>query len=239
MTSRLYLVLSIFAVGTACAAEPTVDEIVTKLTEALGGSEKLKSVYSLRSTSRLQVPGIESEARVVSTMKPPQMVYTEIKRGDTTFIECFDGQKKWSRLPGGPVRQASEDEAKTYAQDAWVMVDGPLVNYKEKGHKVEYVGTEKVNGTSTYRMHVTLKSGNTTDIWVNTTTNLPIKQVSRSERNGNESIYYMLNYKQFDGFTLPTNLLMKVGGGPPVRLIFEKIEFNFPLDEAFFKMPGE
>ncbi|HEY6390519.1 MAG TPA: hypothetical protein VIX89_04535 [Bryobacteraceae bacterium] len=238
MKSKLPLVLGIFVVGTAFAAEPTVDEIVAKLTQALGGTEKIKSVYSLRSTSRLQVQGLEGEASVVSTMKVPQMVYTEITRGESTFIECFDGEKKWSRLKsGGPIKQATDEEAKNYSQDTWVMVDGPLVGYKEKGNIVEYLGPEEVQGKATYKMHVTMKSGNTTDIFVDKATNLPFKQISRAEKTGSETVYFMLNYKTFDGFTLPTNLLIKAGGGPPVRLIFDKIEFNFPLEAAFFKMP--
>jgi hypothetical protein len=36
--------------------------------------------------------------------------------------------------------------------------DGPLVNYKEKGNKVEFIGMDEVEGTDTYKL-VTMANG--------------------------------------------------------------------------------
>jgi hypothetical protein len=68
---------------------------------------------------------------------------------------------------------------------------------------------------------------------------LPFKQVTHSSRNGHdtETVGYMLDYKTYDGITMATTLLIKVGNAAPIRLKIDNIEFNFPLTEAFFKMP--
>jgi hypothetical protein len=142
-------------------------------------------------------------------------------------------------VDGGPAKKAPDEEAKSYAADTWVMIDGPLVDYKAKGHKVDFLGEEDVNGTPTYKMHVVMKSGNTEDIYLNQKTYLPFKQVTHSSRNGHdtETVGYMLDYKTYDGITMATTLLIKVGNAAPIRLKIDNIEFNFPLTEAFFKMP--
>jgi hypothetical protein len=233
------LFLSALAVAPLWSSQPTADEIIANLTQAVGGTDRIKSVYSLKTTSHLLVAGTKGEASVVSTMKTPQMVYTEITRGGTKFVECFDGHIKWAKVDGGPAKKAPDEEAKSYAADTWVMIDGPLVDYKAKGHKVDFLGEEDVNGTPTYKMHVVMKSGNTEDIYLNQKTYLPFKQVTHSSRNGHdtETVGYMLDYKTYDGITMATTLLIKVGNAAPIRLKIDNIEFNFPLTEAFFKMP--
>src|SRR5205814_8255603 len=37
---------------------------------------------------------------------------------------------------------------------------GPLVEYKAKGHRVELIGKENVQGTSCYKLKIMLKTGN-------------------------------------------------------------------------------
>jgi len=243
MSLRLYLTLAVSALtfGSASAAEPTVDEILAKVTQSIGGAEKVRSVHSLRTVSRLQVQGIEGESNVVSTMKTPQMVYTEITRPTGgTFIEAFDGHTKWAMPKGGTPKKLPDEEAKTYSDDTFVMVGGPLIDLKEKGHKAEYLGEETVNGKPTYKLLVTTKGGSTITYYLDTTTCLPVKQVARSERNGRETetIGYLLNYKTIDGFTMATSLLIKVGNAPPIHLKIDKFEYNFPVDEAMFHMPA-
>ena len=38
-------------------------------------------------------------------------------------------------------------------------MDGPLIDYKAKGHTVELLGKDKVEGTDCYKLKVTLKNG--------------------------------------------------------------------------------
>ena len=38
-------------------------------------------------------------------------------------------------------------------------MEGPLVDYRRKGHKVELLGKEKVEGVDAYKLKLTLKGG--------------------------------------------------------------------------------
>ncbi len=63
----------------------------------------------------------------------------------------FDGREAWRFDPFGGRREAvrsSADEARAAAQDA--DLDGALVDWKAKGHRVDYLGTEDVEGKQHY-----------------------------------------------------------------------------------------
>jgi len=52
----------------------------------------------------------------------------------------------------------SEEDSKNAKDDA--DFDGSLVDYKAKGHTVELVGKESVEGADTFKLKVTKKNGN-------------------------------------------------------------------------------
>ena len=54
--------------------------------------------------------------------------------------------------------------------------DGFLVDYKAKGHAVEYVGREKAGGIDTHKLKVTLKSGAVRHVYLDAATFLERKQ---------------------------------------------------------------
>ena len=45
------------------------------------------------------------------------------------------------------------------------------------------------------------------------------------------------NYKQVDGITVPFSIRQSFGGQPVAEVTVEKLEFNVPLEDSFFKMP--
>src|SRR6266851_1575950 len=62
--------------------------------------------------------------------------------------------------------------------------DGPLLDYKAKGNKVELVGKEKVNGKDAYHLKVTLATGTVRNIYLDAETFFPIKNATKVTRGG-------------------------------------------------------
>ena len=54
-------------------------------------------------------------------------------------------------------------------------MDGPLVDYKAKGHTVELLGKEKVEGSDAYKLKVTLKNGDVRTIYLDADRFLEVK----------------------------------------------------------------
>ena len=86
-----------------------------------------------------------------------------------TGVNAYDGKTGWKIEPFEGKKDAeslSEEELKSIIEDS--DLDGPLVNYAQKGNKVEYVGTEPVEGTDAYKLKVTTPDGDVRDYFIDT-----------------------------------------------------------------------
>ena len=120
-------------------------------------------------------------------------------------------------------------------------LDGPLVNYKEKGVRVEYVGTDEVEGSDAYKLKVTLPSGDVRLYYMDTDYYVPIKVESKRMIRGAEveSETLLGDYKEVNGWYLP----FSVESGPKgsqnkAKVTYEKIEANVAIDDSRFLKPA-
>ena len=68
----------------------------------------------------------------------------------------------------------SADDKKDIEENA--DIDGPLVDYKSKGNKVELLGKDKLEGTDAYKLKATLKNGDVMTIYLDADSFLEIKE---------------------------------------------------------------
>src|SRR5207249_1127543 len=95
------------------------------------------------------------EAAFAQVLKRPGHIRTEVTIQGLTGIDAWDGREGWGLDPFGGLRDAqkkSADDARPLSHEA--DFDGPLVGWREKGHKVEYLGTEDVDGTPAHKLRV-------------------------------------------------------------------------------------
>jgi|ERR1041384_1709539 outer membrane lipoprotein-sorting protein len=226
---------------TAAAQDLTVDQIIAKNIEAHGGMEKMKALKSVRFTGRMTVgPGIEVPA--VMEQKRPGSFRLEITAQGLTAIQAYDGQTGWQINPFEGKKDPElmgEDDLKDAQEQA--DIDGPLVDYKAKGNKVELVGREKVEGSDAYKLKVTLKNGDVRYFYLDADTFLEIKEESKRTIRGTEvegeTTYG--DYKEEGGVMMPHSLETGPKGSTQKQHItIEKVEINPPLDDSRFKMPA-
>src|SRR5207247_10974900 len=106
-----------------------------------------------------------------------------------TGIDGFDGKESWSAAPFGGRRDAfrtSADDARALSVDA--DFEGPLVDAQAKGHKVEYLGTEDVDGTPALKLRVSLKNGDTVYSFLDPDYFLEIRRITRRMARGPAAI---------------------------------------------------
>ena len=93
-----------------------------------------------------------------------------------TGVNAWDGKSGWKIEPWNGKKDPEalgEEEQKSIIEDA--DFDGPLVNYKAKGNKVEYLCMDPVEGTDAYKLKVTLANGETRIFYMDTDYYVPIK----------------------------------------------------------------
>jgi outer membrane lipoprotein-sorting protein len=236
--------LMLFALGLLLAPAvqaQTVDEILTKHYQAEGGLEKLKAINTTRITGTLGVgPGMD--APFTMERKRPGKSRMEFSLQGMTGIRAFDGEKTWSVMPfmGKKDPEYGTDEDNKNAQDD-ADFDGTLVDWKAKGHTVELVGKESVEGADAYKLKVTKKNGKIEYHYLDAETYLLVKTEGVAKVRGTEMEVETTfsDYKDVDGYMQPFSIEQGAKGMPQKqKMTFSKIELNVPIDDSRFAFPG-
>lgn len=241
LLSWMVLILIVSVAG--FTAEVNVDQLIAKSLEARGGLAKIQAIQTMRITGKMMYGPMELPINI--EFKRPNQIRIEIAVQEQTIVQVFDGKQGWSINPlagyqGGKkdAQPMSPDETKEFEVQA--DIDGPLVDYAKKGHKVEYAGQESVEGAQAYKLKVTLKNGTITTMFLDADTYLDVKDSSkmniRDTEVENDVIYS--DFKEVDGMLMAHAMEIKAKGAPEgQKMIFEKVELNVPVDDARFVMP--
>lgn len=244
MTRHLFhlIALPIIVAAPLMAQALSTDQIIAKNVEAMGGMAKMKAIKSVRITGK--AGGGPMEVPFVMEQKRPGSYYQDVTVQNMHLIEAFDGKTGWTINPfagygGKKDPELMDADALKSAQDN-ADIDGPLVDYKEKGNKVEYLGKEDLEGSPVHKLQVTLKTGNVKTIFVDADSFLVLKQTSKRVIRGTEveTETTIGDYKEEGGVMMPHSMEMGAKGRPEKqKLTIEKVEINPALDDAKFKMP--
>jgi outer membrane lipoprotein-sorting protein len=226
--------------GAAMQAQ-TADEIINKHLQARGGKDKIKAIQSERMTGKL-VMGQGMEAPVIMELARPNKMRMEFTLQGMTGIQAYDGKAGWSVMPfmGKTEPEKMSDEDIKQAEDQADM-DGMLVDYKEKGHQVEYAGKEDVEGTPAYKLKVTKKNGDVVNVYIDADSYMEIKQAGKVKVRGQEIEGQSTfgDFKTVDGLIFPFSIEQKAQGAPGgMTISISKIEVNPTLDASRFTMPA-
>jgi len=224
----------------APAPAQTVDDVIAKANEARGGLEKMKAVQSVRMKGRMTMgPGLE--APITIEMKRPRNARMEFTLQGMTGVQAYDGQQAWGISPMGSQKAEPLPPEMAKDLDNQSDIDGPLVDYKAKGHQVELVGKEKVEGSDAWKLKVTLKSGDVQYVFLDADSHLEIRNESKRTIRGSEVELETTigDYKEVGGLLWPHSIQSGATGRPEKQsFAFESIEVNAAIDDARFKMPA-
>src|SRR5262249_55260513 len=182
------------------------------------------------------------EAAFGLVLKRPGMIRSETTLQGLTAVEAYDGAEGWTVSPFQGRREpqkTSAENLKAVAQQA--DFDGPLVNWREKGHKVEYLGSEDVDGTPAHKLRISLKDGDTKYLYLDPDYFLEIREVSVSRVRGAEQVIETDygSYEQVGGVWQPFSIDSGRPGRPRGgRVVLERAEVNVSLDDALFRFPA-
>ncbi|HYM61877.1 MAG TPA: sialidase [Thermoanaerobaculia bacterium] len=157
-------------------------------------------------------------------------------------ITAWDGSDGWTIQPFNGKKDPeplSEGARKGIIEDA--DLDGPLVNWKAKGNKVEYLGKEVIEGTDTHKIRVTVPNGDSYVYFLDTDYYVPIKYETRRLIRGVEREFetFLGDYKDVDGWYLPFSIETGArGSSNRQKFTVESIEINVPIDASRFHKPA-
>jgi len=230
MSSRLLAAIALAALPVA-AATPTAEELIAKNLEARGGAAKLQAIKSMHTVGTVRVGG-GLDAKTESWAIAGGKYRSELSLQGMTAIQSWDGTEAWAVRPFG----GRKEPQKLSADDSKDLVDaadiaGPFVDWQAKGSKVEYLGTEDIDGTDAHKVRVTLKNGDSKYVYLDPDAFLEIRVVSHRMIRGQDEVATvdLGEYEKVDGIYFP----FEIG-----RNHLDKIELNQSVDTKMFAIPG-
>ncbi len=222
----------------------TADEIVAKNVEARGGAAALAAVKSLRRTGRFVSPGSSSLITLSQVVERPGRVREETTYQGLTAVEAFDGAKAWQVQPFEGRKEAalmSDDDAKPLRLEA--DLDGPWVNATAKGHTLEYVGTEDVDGTLAHKLRVKLAWGGEITVFFDPDTWMAIRERRKTVVRGaeRERETDLGDYEKAGGVFVPMSEETGPKDSPSAsrgKVVWEKAEANVAVAKDAFAFPA-
>src|SRR6266404_4913349 len=279
--ASLALAISLAAAGvdTASQSKLSAAAIVDKNVAARGGLQAWRTVQTLslagklgaggnrRATLPVPVPGPHASAQTLVTrpaeevqlpfvmeLKRPRKMRFELQFSGQTAIQVFDGANGWKLRPylnRRVVEPYTTEELKTASTQA--ELDGFLVDYAAKGTQIELAGMEKVENRDTYKLKLTMKSGQLIHVWIDAQTYLEAKVEGQPRMlDGTDhpvEVYYR-DYRPVSGLQIPfvletkvlpvakTALGIKDTPVPTEKIIVDKVVVNPKLDEKLFSKPA-
>ncbi len=235
---KKHLILLIISVGiSTLISAQSVEEIIAKHIEAHGGAEKWDAISSMTIKGQFTAFSEEHEFYAIKSNKGEY--YSELNIGQHRLKEAFDGSKGWTDDPWFELpypRELNKVEINAFYQKAEFFT--PFYKYKEKGHKVAFMGEESVDGVDTYIIKLTRNNGYAETWYLDKNTYLETKSVSEwtdfALANTAESFYE--DFRTVDGLVIPF-FIERMFRQRDRMLVIEDIVFNTFDNSEILEMP--
>jgi hypothetical protein len=219
----------------------TAEELVNRNIQAKGGMDKIKAVNTLRMTGRLEGGG-GFTAGVGQEKQRPNLIRKTLSLQGMTAVSAYDGSVGWQIQPFRGHKDPElmgEDDLRDLVLDA--DLDGPLVDSKDKGNTIEYLGHDVVDGDDALRLKVTLKNNDIIYYYLDPDTYLEIRKEIQQFIRGSvrEHIVDLGSYKPVAGVMYPFSVSTGPKNNPGAQTVtVQKIEVNESVDSTDFALPA-
>jgi len=236
MKKRLfYSIILTFSVLSFVTAQD-LEEVLDAHFKAIG-QEKLLQIKSMEATGKMTIAMMGAEGGFKLYQKRPNKMRVEVEIMGGTVVQVYDGTTVWSINPMAGSSMAmkmtgSEADALIESAD----MDGQLWEYEKKGHKLELVGKENLDGSEAYVLKLTKKNGNIDHYYINAEDFLIVKTKSKSMVNGMEMEVETLisDYREIDGYLGAYAIEQRFDGQVYSTIQMDVVKYDVAIDDAIF-----
>ena len=228
------IIFGIFILLLVCAQfaqAQTVDEVINKHVAALGGKEKLSKIQNVVMEGNLSIQGTEISLNLTQ-------VNNKLNRQDINAMgmhgfDMMTATEGWQYMPFQGMQKPepkTADEVKESQSD--LDIAGPLVDYAAKGHKMELVGKEDVDGTECYKIKASLAGGKQLTLFIDPASSMIIRTKEKRKMNGQEMDLQtdFSDYKDVEGVKMPYSITQQFG-----TVLITSIKVNQTIPDSAFK----
>lgn len=228
------LVMPIVGQG-AQTAVPTVDQILARNIEAVGGRAALEKLTTITAKGTISVPDAGIEGTIELYQKAPDKSLTIVNLGGMEQRQGFDGTTGWSSDPQNGLRElAGAELAEVKLSSAF----GRELRMKELYKTLTVKGREKLGANDVYVVEAVPASGTPTQLYYDVNSGLIVQQrATRQTAIGPLDLEVgMDDYRAVDGVKRPFRIRQTTSQFSAVVQLKE-ITHNAPIDDAMFRKP--
>jgi hypothetical protein len=224
--------ITMLLVASQVGSAQTADEIIESHLKAMGGKEKLQSIQTLIMEGKVTGQGAEFPITTKIQNKKGMRVQFNIMGIDAfiimrpdsgwTFMP-FQGQTKPEAMPEDQIKAGSEN----------LDISGSLCDYINKGHTVEYLGLDDVEGTECHKLKLINKDGKISYYLIDPVSHYMVRNIVKRNFGGKEMEVEtdFSNYKEIEGGYIFAHSIKSQNG--PMEIT--KITINAPIDPSTFE----
>lgn len=221
----------------AATALPTVDQVLDKYVEALGGKAALEKQTSRSAKGTFEIPAMGMSGTLRTFDKAPNMTSTNIDLAGVGAITIvFNGKQAWQQDPMTGLREMSGPEL------AMMKIEGEFyapLKLKSLYKSVEVKGKEKVGGAEAYLVEALPAEGSPVKMYFDVTSGLLVRREAEQDSPQGKMPTELLleEYRVVDGVKIP--FVMKTNT-PAMSFVIkiEEVKHNIAIDDAKFAKPS-
>jgi len=157
---KKFFTVLLFCVMTLTATlSQSVDDVLTKYFESIGGVEKWKELKTMKLTGSVPTPQGEF-AFEMNRKAPNKMIISLDVMGQKLIPQAFDGETAWTLNPftgNTAAQKLPHEQIKDLKRDA--VFEDPFIDFAGKGHEVTYEGTGDVDGVKCHILKLVQNKG--------------------------------------------------------------------------------
>lgn len=226
----LYLCCTLLVGLPATASAVSVNKILRKHAQAMGGLDKWQALSSYR-----MVLEKSENRRLVVTCKMPHHIVMELKKGLRSIRKGYDGEHEYL-IDNGYYQPLRSDEATAIAEEPTFYDD--LLQAYANGAPVRFLGEATVDGIACYKLSWKKTKGDRQIYWINKSTFL-IEQTETQSKTASQhetsNTIRLKDYRWVEGYRFPFYQMLISGEDRPSISIASSVEINVDLKKEQFK----
>lgn len=228
--------LAILSLAFISANAQTADDIIQKYANAVGGLAAFNTVKTAKMTGSVVTQGMELPLTV--QLINGRAIRSDVEAMGQTVTNSYKDGKGWKINPLAGITTVTDmTDAELNDFKAQSKLASQLIDYKARGHKVELLGQEDVEGIKINKIKLTSKDdGKVTTYFINAADNMLIKYTSTREMQGQEFEVesFLSDIKEFNGLKFAMTRTQKIQGQVFQEIKLSTIELNVTIDEKIF-----
>jgi len=231
-TLKLLLTFLIIGMLAVTSKAQNVDEILKKHADAIGGLENWSKIKTMKMDMVMKMQGMEIP--IIVTQVDCKSMRTDITVMGMTGYSIMTNTNGWNFMPfnGQTKPEPMTEDILKSSQDELCFLD-KFLRYKATGDKLEYLGTDDVDGTECLKLKLTDSGGKENTYFLDAETYFLLKKTVKVMVNGQvvENSATMGNYQKLDEGIV----VAMTTHSPQGDIEIKKVTINPIVDENIFK----